>query len=151
MKPFAEFLVEVHRRWVWQVGVGFAAGMWAGHRVVVALTAAWGLPAWTPTLAFVLLVPGWPVTVVTTYVQGGVPWLTGRRRTGPEPLTDEEFSARVAAEVAAAKGLTPAEVHRIPRAHPLHRSRVFTWRNALLGGVCAFVFLVSVVVAYLVS
>ena len=43
----------------------------------------------------------------------------------------------------------PEEVHVIPQAHPMHGVGLFTWRNAILGGVMAAALLTTSVAAYL--
>jgi hypothetical protein len=47
------------------------------------------------------------------------------------------------------EGLTPDQVLVIPHRHPMYRVGLFTWRNAILGGVMALALLVTSVVAYL--
>lgn len=121
---------ELHRRFVWQALVLFlvlALGILAGVQAVVQ---GLGLPAWIPAYAAALLFLGAPIVLLTTFVQGGVPFF-GR----PEYRDEVDPNELV--------GLTPAQVHRIPA------SRFLTWRNALLGAVCASVLFVSSVVAYL--
>lgn len=127
LKPL---LREMHRRFVWQALVVYlvlAVGILAGVR---ALSHAAGLPPWVPAYAGALLFLGAPILLLTTFVQGGVPFL---RR---PPYRDEVDPNEL-------EGLTPRQVHRMPA------SRVLTWRNAVLGAVCASVLFVSSVVAYL--
>jgi hypothetical protein len=93
-----------------------------------------GLPGWTTRFAFVLLLMGVPVVVATAIVQKGVPALRGEYRDEVDP---EELVGR-----------TADEVHVVPRAHLFDRIRLFTWRNAALGGVGAAVLLVVSVVGY---
>lgn len=97
------------------------------------LTELVGLPLWTPAMAFVLLGIGLPIVMATAVVQGGLPGLRMVDAVDPNEL----------------EGLTPAEVHVIPEAHPLHGITFLTWRNAILGGVMAAALLVTSVVAYL--
>ncbi|MDX1492608.1 MAG: hypothetical protein R3253_00935 [Longimicrobiales bacterium] len=92
-----------------------------------------GLPLWTPAMAFVLMAIGLPIVVATAVVQGGLPGLRIVDYVDPNEL----------------EGRTPAEVHVIPEAHPLHGVAFLTWRNAILGGVMAAALLVTSVVAYL--
>lgn len=123
-------LREIHRRFAWQALVLYlvlALGILAGVQVVV----HWlGLAAWIPAYAAALLFLGAPIVLLTAFVQGGVPFF------GRPAYRDEVDPNELV-------GLTPAQVHRLPA------SRVLTWRNALLGAVCASVIFVSSVVAYL--
>lgn len=124
---------EVHRRSVWQVlGVYLLAG-WLGLEAVRLLTRLVGLPWWTPSMAFALIVLGLPVTIATAVVQRGLPGLRIEDDVDPNELV----------------GLTPEQVHRIPEAHPLHGVGVLTWRNAILMAVTSLALLVTSVVSYL--
>lgn len=124
---------EIHRRSVWQVLAGYLVFWFVGYQLVDLLTSVVGLPLWTPAMAFVLLGIGLPVTLATAVVQGGLPGLRIVDVVDPNEL----------------EGRTPAEVHVIPEAHPLHGIGFLTWRNAILGGVMAAALLVTSVVAYL--
>jgi len=126
---------EVHRRSVWQVIGIYLAGAWGVLQVVDYMTQFAGLPEWTPSMAFVLLLIGLPITVATAFIQQGVPGLTDDPNDEIDPNELE--------------GMTPEEVHRNPAAHPLANSGMFTWRNAVLGGVGAGVLLLGSVAAYL--
>jgi len=124
---------EVHRRSVWQVLASYVVVSWCVLEVVQVLSNAIGLPWWTSGMAVVLLLIGLPITVATTVVQGGIPWLRIVDAEDPNDLV----------------GLTPDQVLVIPEAHPMHGVGLFTWRNAILGGVMAAALLVTSVVAYL--
>lgn len=133
MKGLKRFVVELHRRSVWQVLGIYLAGSWGVLQVVDYMTGFAGLPEWTPSFAFVLLLIGLPVTVGTAFIQEGMPGQAYEDEVDPNEL----------------EGMTPEEVHRNPRAHPLAKDSVFTWRNAILGGVGAGVLLICSVAAYL--
>jgi hypothetical protein len=124
---------EIHRRSVWQVLSVYVALSWGVLLLVEALSNALGLPLWTPDMALALLIIGLPVTLATAVVQEGIPWLRIEDEIDPNELV----------------GRTPAEVHVVPESHPLHRASLFTWRNAILGGVMAGALLVTSVAAYL--
>lgn len=124
---------EIHRRSVWQVLALYLLLWFGAFEVVDLLTAALGLPLWTPAMAFVLLSIGLPIVLATAVVQGGLPGLRMVDLVDPNEL----------------EGRSPEEVHVIPEAHPLHGLGFFTWRNAVLGGVMAGALLVTSVVAYL--
>ncbi len=135
MHRLTKLLREIHRRSVWQVLGVYLGGSWAVLQAVDFLTGFAGLPGWTTSFALVLLLIGLPIVVATAIVQEGPPALTGEYRDEVDP---NELVGR-----------TPAEVHVDPSAHPLSRERILTWRNAILGGVCAAVLLFGSVVAYL--
>ncbi|MGD8322224.1 MAG: tetratricopeptide repeat protein, partial [Gemmatimonadota bacterium] len=135
MHPLRKLLRELHRRSLWQVVGIYLAGSWGVLQVVDYMTDFAGLPGWTPSFAFVLLLIGLPIVTATAFIQEGVPSLSGEYEDEVDPGELE--------------GRSPEEVHRNPEAHPLHRARLFTWRNATLGGVGAATLLVAAVVAYL--
>ena len=124
---------EIHRRSVWQVVTVYLATSWVGYQAVEVATERVGLPVWTPAMALVLLVLGFPVVTATAVLQGGLPWLRIEDWGDPNDL----------------EGLTPADVHVIPHLHPMYGVGLFTWRNAVLGGVASLALLVTSVVAYL--
>lgn len=127
---------DIHRRSVWQILGIYLAGSWGVLQVVDYMTQFAGLPEWTPSMAFVLLLVGLPITVATAFIQAGIPGLTDDPNDEIDPNELE--------------GLTPEEVHRNPAAHPLANVGLFTWRNAILGGIGAAVLLFGSVAAYLV-
>ncbi len=131
-----KLLREIHRRSLWQVLGIYLAGSWGVLQAVDFMTGFAGLPAWTPSFAFVLLLIGLPIVGATAVVQEGAPGLRGEYRDEVDPNELE--------------GRTPEEVHRDPEAHPLHREHVLTWRNAILGGVGAAGLLMAAVVSYLI-
>ena len=105
---------EIHRRSLWQVlGIYLVTG-WIVLGVVGTLADSLNLPDWTPRFAFFLLIIGLPIVLATAFVQEGV----GRRE------ATEEQSAKDASESE-------------PEVRGAHH-RLFTWRNAILGGVLAF-------------
>jgi hypothetical protein len=124
---------EIHRRSVWQVlGIYLLLSV-AVIEAVTLLSRYVGLPLWTPTMATVLMALGLPMVLATAVVQGGISWLRIEDAGDPSELT----------------GRSPAEVHVIPEAHPLYGVSLFTWRNAILGGMMSLALLVASVVAYL--
>ena len=82
-----------------------------------------------------LLLVGLPIVLATAIIQRGMPELRGEYRDEVDPVELE--------------GRTPEEVHFVPETHPLHHERLFTWRNAILGGVGAAGLLVAAVITYL--
>ena len=123
MDRIREFIHEVHRRSIWQVMGIFIAASWGVLQVVEVLTETAGLPDWTPSMALVLLLIGFPVCVATAFVQEGMP--------GKEPSVPERAEAATA-ETSAPDG------------------RWLTWKNAILGGVGTMALLGFSLVAYFV-
>ena len=110
-------LQEIHGRSLWQVLGLYLASSWVVLQVVDTLDGVIGLPAWVGSAAIMLLLAGLPIVMATAFVQRG--WGSG---TG-EPDDAEAPATAIAPD--------EAEASR----------RVFTWRNALLGGVGAFALL----------
>ncbi|MFQ5536526.1 MAG: hypothetical protein ACE5GJ_03660 [Gemmatimonadota bacterium] len=135
MTRLKRIIAEAHRRSLWQVLGIYLALSWGVLQVVDLMTEAAGLPSWTPSFAFILLLIGLPITVGTAFVQEGMPSLKRPYRDLMDPNLLE--------------GLTPEEVEVNPAAHPLAEAGVLTWRNAMLGGVGAAALLVAAVAAYL--
>ncbi len=105
---------EGHRRSLWQVlGVYLVAG-WVVLQVADVLAQNMGLPAWVFPFAVLLLVIGLPIVLATAFIQN--------RRVEPE---SSEVSAPPRTETDADSA----------REKPFF---LFTWRNAILGGVLAF-------------
>jgi len=126
-----ELLRELHRRSVWQVVGIYLATSWGVLNAVDVLTGFAGLPDWTPTMALVLLLIGFPIVTATAVIQKGMPG-------GGTGASGEASSAPSEGEVASGVG----EERRAdgPTASPGADSGVralFTWKNALLGGAAA--------------
>lgn len=101
-------VAELHRRSVWSVLVVYTGAAWLAYEVILSLVEGLELPPSLPALTIVLFLIGLPVVLATAIVQQGGP------RLGPDP--------------------DPAEDR--PRAGDLSTpARLFTWRNALGGGV----------------
>ncbi len=127
---------EIHRRSLWQVLGIYLAGSWIVFQVAQSLTEGMGLPDWVPPVAVILLLIGLPIVIATAFVQEGM-GRPGRREAvateGPSPPDVDlapETAARPENEAPAVRG---------GRLGPRHR--LFTWRNALLGGGAAFALL----------
>ncbi len=124
---------EVHRRSIWQVLGVYLVVSWTTLKAVDLVINSAGLPDWTSEMALVLLLIGLCVVATTATVQGGIPWLRMVDAGDPNEIV----------------GLSPADVLVVPEAHPLYGVGLFTWRNAILGGVAAAALLVTSVAAYL--
>ncbi len=139
------FVQEIHQRSLWQVLGIYLAGSWIALQVVEQLTEAAGLPEWVRPFSLVLLVLGLPVVMATAFIQKGV----GRAQPGPDTTVRPEAAGTQGAQQAAA-ALTdsPAPQSATPEIGAHHR--LFTWRNATIGGVGAFAVMGLLTVGYLV-
>ncbi len=111
---------EIHRRSLWQVLVIYITASWVVLEVTDVLASNFGLPEWFPAFALGLLLLGLPIVLATAFVQEG--GATGVREGSPElPSTGgaESGSPGIASDAAAGS------------------ARIFTWRNAIGGGVLA--------------
>jgi tetratricopeptide (TPR) repeat protein len=116
-------------RSVWQVLAVYLGVSWVALQVVDLLKENMGLPDWVFPFALVLLVIGLPIILATAMLQGR-----------PDAATK---SATEAVGPAATVPDTPAgEDDLSPR-------RLFTWRNALVGGGLAFVLLAAVTTGFM--
>ena len=113
MSPLKQLIHEIHSRSLWQVLAIYAGASWAVFQVTQTLTEGLGLPDFVPRYALVLLLFGLPIVVATALVQKGP---QPARRRDPTLLPDSESQS----------GQSNA------------LQRLFTWRNAVVGGVLAF-------------
>jgi len=114
MEPLRRLAREIHRRSIWQVMSVYAVGGWIAYSIVQSLTEGLGLPYWFPPFAIVLLIIGLPIVLATAIVQEGV--------AGPE-----------------APPLGLADIGDVlADGQPRTVDRLFTWKNAIGGGVLAF-------------
>jgi serine/threonine-protein kinase len=118
MSSFRSFIGEIHRRSLWQVLLIYVGGALVAYQAVQALTEGLGLPHWFPGFALILFIIGLPVVLATAFIQEGGP-SAGRR----DPTLLPDAPER------------PADIPVGESAVPL---RLFTWRNAVLGGLFAF-------------
>lgn len=130
MSSLKRLIAEIHRRSLWQVLGIYLAGSWVALQVVREVTLTLNLPSWVPPFAFVLLVIGLPVVLATAFVQEGGPL--------SEEWDGEGADARPAGDGGgpsrAASGTDGGRGGRTLKG-------LFTWRNALAGGVLAFALL----------
>jgi hypothetical protein len=142
---------EAHRRSLWQVLGIYLVASWLVFQVVQTLTEGLGLPDWVPPFALILLLIGLPIVVATAFVQEG----------GPTAGTKAEVPADGAATIEGAAGGESAAPHGdVPP--PLPSPEVdteelgthhwlFTWRNAILGGVLGFALLGVLTAGYMAT
>lgn len=121
MQDLKRLIREIHRRSLWQVLGIYGVASWAAIQAVETLTSALGLPEWFPPLAVVLLIVGLPIVLATAFLQQGI------RPAAPEQPTEERGSEEAVSVGDAA----------VTRSASGFRA-LFTWRNAIIGGVLAF-------------
>jgi hypothetical protein len=113
-------LRQIHRRFVWQALLAYLVFARIAYEVVSALLERKGaLPHSFTVGAIILLIVGLPIVVITAYVQHGIPSM-GR--------SDPTLQVEAEGDVLSVK----------PPPSPKGVRKIFTWRNAILGGVAAF-------------
>ncbi len=123
---------EIHRRSLWQV-LGIYVGVsWLVLQVVDLVIDNFGLPEWVAPFALVLLLVGLPMVLATTFVQEGV-----GPPSGPSPSGEPGDAAPQAGSPPPGSTGSTARA-AVPRGAS---HRMFTWRNALLGGAAGFALL----------
>lgn len=123
---------EIHRRSLWQVLGIYLVGAWIAFEVTQTLTEGLGLPDWFPPLALVLLIVGLPIVLATAFVQEGV-----------RPVDRGDPAPPPGAGAGAGGERTSGQERAAAR-------RLFTWRNAIAGGVAALALWGVVAAGYLV-
>lgn len=113
---FKHLLKEIHRRSLWQTFVFYIVISVVVFEVSSSIAVRRELPEWFMLLSLILLIIGFPIVMITASVQEGIPRM-GRS----DPTLRVDLSEGAHAEV-----------------HPTSLRRLFTWRNAILGGVAAF-------------
>ncbi len=153
MGGFKRFVDEIHRRSLWQVVGIYLGASWVVLQVVETLTETTGLPDWVAPGAIVLLLIGFPIVLATAFVQQGMgrraPAVDGEPRAEGASVAPAEGGPTSPAEqapAASAEGEPGAAVEGEIGAH----HRIFTWRNALLGGAAAFTLLGVATAAWMV-
>lgn len=161
MSRLKQLIHEAHRRSLWQVLGIYLGACWVALQIVEIMTESVGLPDWVQPFAIVLLVIGFPVVLATAFVQEGVGSksapatgsATGPRSEGTGAAVESD--APPSAVTSAALGPSPATGNEGVGTRPTggaaeHRHhRIFTWRNAILGGVAAFALLGVVTAGYM--
>ena len=135
MTGLKKLIHEAHRRSLWQVLGIYLVASWLVFQVAQTLTEGLGLPDWVPPFALILLLIGLPIVIGTAFVQEGMGGGEVAASTEPEPRAKGADSGED----------TPAAELDDGRAH----HRLFTWRNAILGGVAAFALLGVVTAGYM--
>jgi len=120
-------LLETSGRSLWQVLALYAGASWVILQVVDVVKDNMGLPDWVFPFALILLLIGLPIIVATAMVQG---------RRAPEKAAD------------AASGSKSGE-DSPTIAEPAVHHKLLTWKNSLLGGGLAMVFLAIVTAGFM--
>ncbi|MDX1392765.1 MAG: tetratricopeptide repeat protein [Gemmatimonadota bacterium] len=118
MSGFKRLVGEIHRRSLWQVLGIYLAGSWVALQVVEQLAEAAAMPAWIRPLALMLLIVGLPIVLATAFVQEGV----GSGTVAPRPSSADGPGRGPDGGIHVSEGAR----------------RLFTWRNAVTGGIIAF-------------
>lgn len=132
----AQALGQLGGRSVWQVLVLYLGASWGVLEVVDVLTENMGLPDWVFPFAVVLLLIGLPIMLGTAAIQARL-------------STEESRGAASEAGTVPSPAVAPAAGRLDGEADDLAPHRVFTWRNALLGGAAAFVLLTVVTTGFM--
>jgi tetratricopeptide (TPR) repeat protein len=109
---------------LWQILALYAGASWVVLQVVDVVKQNLGLPDWVFPFALLLLLIGLPIIVATALVQG---------RESPKLVSSVEGTTTAGSR----KPVSPDEGSAATR-------KLFTWRNALMGGGLAFVLLAIV-------
>jgi len=120
---------EIHRRSVWQVMGSYAVVAFVILQLAETLEGLIGLPLWFGPAVVVLVLLGFPVLLVTTLTQGG--W----RRGGPASSPFRDSAEGGDESLSSWESLDSSPLRDALR-------RVFTFRNAVAGGVVMAVLLV---------
>ena len=122
MERLRQLIHEIHRRSLWQVLGIYLGSSWFVFEAIKGVVETAGLPDWVPAFALILFLIGLPVVMATAFVQEGI---------GPAVAKPSETAQESSAVSPFAGG-------------------IFTWRNAIGGGVLAFGFWGIVVTGWLV-
>jgi tetratricopeptide (TPR) repeat protein len=120
-----KLLQEMHDRSMWQVLGIYLGTSWVVLQVAELLVENTGLPQWVMPFTMVLLLIGLPIVLATAYLQKGT------------PLSSSPATAEAASEAPARPGTEDSTTSQAGPAGAHHF--LFTWRNAILGGVAAAV------------
>jgi TolB-like protein/Flp pilus assembly protein TadD len=115
MSSLKQFIREIHQRSLWQVLAIYLVGAAVAYQLIEALVSGLGLPEWFPPFAILLFIVGLPIVLATAFIQEGGP-LKGHADPTLIPESSDPKVSRPAATGA---------------------RRLFSWRNAISGGVVA--------------
>ena len=135
---------EIHRRSLWQVLGIYVAGSWVALQVVNEVVDSVALPEWISGAAVVLLIVGFPIVLGTAFVQEGMG--SGSNAGGVSDRT----AGVDAASPSDGDATGSAQAVTTPHSESGGHRRLFTWRNAIAGGVVAFALLGVATAAFIV-
>jgi tetratricopeptide (TPR) repeat protein len=147
MDRLRQIIREAHRRSLWQVLSVYLVASWAALQVVEIITESAGLPDWAQPFALILLIIGLPMVLATAVVQEGTPGREGSDSGSPSSKHGRSTPFEGADDAGANSELPPTSGAGSTGVS----QRLFTWRNAIAGGVAAFGLLGLMVGGYLVS
>jgi tetratricopeptide (TPR) repeat protein len=124
---------EAHRRSLWQVLGIYLAGSWVALQVVDQVVQSAGLPEWVPSLALVLALIGLPMVLATAFVQEGMP----SHVPDAAPSSPDQEPSAVTSGGPAVESSAPTSPLAATAGGGWLKRNVFTWRNAIAGGVAA--------------
>lgn len=133
MKRVIELLSEIHRRFVWQAFTIYLLVAFVAYHVSEQIAVTRDLPIWFIDVAGLLLIIGLPIVLTTAVVQEGIP---SAGRSDPDLRVNPGSS-----------GSEPL-IKATSRGHGFWQ--IFTWRNAILGGVAAFTLWAMVAAGWLI-
>jgi hypothetical protein len=122
-------LLEINKRSVWQVFLIYLGFAWVTYRVAQDIAARYDLPSVFDTVSLILLIVGLPIVITTGYFQEGIPPM-GRSDPTLKVETDGDDDLHVVTRARDPKG-------------------IFTWQNAIMGGVTAFTIWAILAAGYL--
>jgi tetratricopeptide (TPR) repeat protein len=141
---------EAHRRSLWQVIGIYLVASWLVFQVVQTLTEGLGLPDWVPPFALILLLIGLPIVVATAFVQEGGP-VAGSRAETPADGTARVEGAAGGEGAAPHEDVPPLPSPEVDTEELGTHHRLFTWRNAILGGLLGFALLGILTAGYMAT
>jgi tetratricopeptide (TPR) repeat protein len=157
MSQLKKLITEAHRRSLWQVLGIYLAVSWVVIQVVETLTESAGLPDWVPPFSLVLLLIGLPIVMATAFVQEGMGSGPARPGAGGPQSVERPEGTPKGSDADSPEGSGgPAAVNLAagtgsldrPSTRPSAAARLFTWKNAIVGGVLAFAGLGALVASY---
>ncbi|MGD8866317.1 MAG: hypothetical protein PVI01_01780 [Gemmatimonadales bacterium] len=131
MNRLIHVLSEIHRRFLWQSFAIYVVVAIIAFNVSRHIAATRDLPGWFTDLSLILLIIGLPIVLTTAAVQEGIP-SPGRS----DPAIKTDIDSGVPSEAA--------------KSHRRGVARIFTWRNAIMGGVAAFTLWAIIAAAWLI-
>lgn len=142
------------KRSIWQVLVLYLGASWVALQVVDLLKEHMGLPDWVFPGALALLAVGLPIILATALVQSRLarnPLPPSSPMHGSaEGATPPGMAVPPASGIQAPPADGSASKDSAPPTDLETHQRLFTWRNAILGGVAAFVLFGVVTAAFMV-